>query len=117
MKHFSKNTLKNAKVVFALKEELKSFTVEHEFDEVDLYKIADEIADGYLYERVEDKNRDPGMRRDYRNYDLDRAFDTHQRTIFASEMTSFEEDDPIDQLDFSTSILGAVSRVNGTHYV
>ena len=37
-----------------------------------------------------DIHRDPGMRRDYRNYDLDIAFSNHQNEVFHCEANLFD---------------------------
>ena len=44
MIHFSKNTLKNAKLVFQVKDQLKEVLAEHNFNEVDLLNFADEFT-------------------------------------------------------------------------
>ena len=90
MLHFSKNTLKNAQVVFQVKEELKSTLFNNDFDEIDLYQFADELVDAMTPKPEVDIHRDPGMRRDYRNYDLDKAFSNHQNEIFHCEANLFD---------------------------
>ena len=85
MIHFSKNTLKNAKLVFQVKDQLKEVLAEHNFNEVDLLNFADEFTASFREQPALDKHRDPGLTRDYRNYDVDRAFDCHQNEIFREE--------------------------------
>ena len=43
MNYFSKNTLKHAQTLFRIKDELKVTLDQNDFDEVDLYKFADEL--------------------------------------------------------------------------
>ena len=93
MIHFSKNTLKNAKLVFQVKDQLKEVLVEHNFNEVDLLNFADEFTASLRPEPVVDLHFDPGMRRDYRNYDVDSAFASHQNEIFSNE--TFHDDENI----------------------
>ena len=91
MIHFSKNTLKNAQVVFQVKDELKNILSDHDFDEVDLLNFAEEFTSSYREKPIKDFHRDPGFTRDYRNYDVDRAFDTHQAEVFNSEQTNLSQ--------------------------
>ena len=90
MMQFSKNTFKNAQVVFQVKEELKATLDNNDFDEIDLYQFANEIVDAMAPKAEVDIHRDPGMRRDYRNYDLDSAFSKHQDEIFHCEADLFD---------------------------
>ena len=92
MIHFSKNTLKNAKLVFQVKDQLKEVLVEHNFNEVDLLNFADEFTASFREQPALDKHRDPGLTRDYRNYDVDRAFDYHQHEIFREEYLGVSEE-------------------------
>ena len=117
MKHFSQDTIKHAEAVFAVKEELKSFIIDGQFDEIDLYKIADEFTNSYLYEGNIDEHRNPAMRRDYRNYDLDLAFKSKQHEILRHESAFLGDDDPVDGLNFSAGLLGLIPNGNGAHYV
>ena len=43
MNYFSKNTLKHAQTLFRIKDELQVTLDQNDFDEVDLYKFADEL--------------------------------------------------------------------------
>ena len=90
MIQFSKNTFKNAQVVFRVKEELKASLDNNGFDEIDLYQFANELVDALAPAPEVDIHRDPGMRRDYRNYDLDKAFSNHQNEIFHCEANLFD---------------------------
>ncbi|MDB2467958.1 hypothetical protein N9W71_03655 [Planktomarina temperata] len=93
MMQFSKNTFKNAQVVFQVKEELKASLADNNFDEIDLYQFANELVDALTPKPEVDIHRDPGIRRDYRNYDLDTAFDCHQNEIFHFERSLFDADE------------------------
>lgn len=90
---FSKNTFKNAQVVFQVKEELKATLDNNDFDEIDLYQFANEIVDAMTPKAEVDIHRDPGIRRDYRNYDLDKAFSIHQDEIFCREFNLCDPDE------------------------
>ena len=92
MIHFSKDTLKNAKLVFQVKDQLKDVLAEYNFDEVDLLNFADEFTASFREQPAPDKHRDPGLTRDYRNYDVDQAFEHHQNEIFREEYLGVAEE-------------------------
>ncbi len=108
MKHFSQNSIKHAEIVFAVKEELKSFISNSKIGEADLYKLADEITSSYLTHRETDKHRVPAERRDYRNFDLDVAFEKHQHAIFSNELPRIKDDDAVEELNFSSGVLNLI---------
>lgn len=90
MIHFSKNTLRNAQLVYRLKDEIKNVLPNSQYDEADLLNVAEELISVLREDDVVDHHRDPGMRRDYRNYDVDRAFEVHQDEIFKTEHKGFD---------------------------
>ena len=90
MIHFSKNTLRNAQLVYRLKDEIKNVLPDSQYDEADLLNVAEELISVLREEDVVDHHRDPGMRRDYRNYDVDNAFAAHQDEIFKTEHKGFD---------------------------
>lgn len=93
MIHFSQNTIKNAQLVYRVKDQLKDILDGYKIDEADLLNFADEFTASLRPEPVVDLHFDPGMRRDYRNYDVDSAFATHQNEIFSNE--TFHDDENI----------------------
>lgn len=90
MKYFSKNTLKHARTLFLIKDELKVTLDQNDFNEVDLYKFADELIQSLQPEKQKDPFMDPGIKHDYRNYALDTAFDNHQDEIFIHEKSVYD---------------------------
>ena len=90
MIHFSKNTLRNAQLVYRLKDEIKNVLPHCQYDEADLLNVAEELISVLREEDVVDHHKDPGMRRDYRNYDVDNAFAAHQDEIFKTEYKGFD---------------------------
>ena len=92
MIHFSKNTIKNAQLVYRVKDQLKDILDGYEIDEADLLNFADEFTTSLRPEPVVDLHFDPGMRRDYRNYDVDSAFASHQNEIFRNETLCNDEE-------------------------
>lgn len=94
MIHFSQNTIKNAQLVYKVKDRLRDILEEYQIDEVDLLNFADEFTASLRPEPVVDLHFDPGMRRDYRNYDVDSAYASHQHEILRNE-TFYEDDDLI----------------------
>ena len=112
---FSKNTFKNAQLVFQVKEELKATLAANDFDEIDLYQFADELVDALTPKPEVDIHRDPGMRRDYRNYDLDIAFNSHQNEVFHFESNLFDPDE--DHLGMTPAmVLNTISNLGGSLY-
>ena len=93
MIHFSKNTIKNAQLVYRVKDQLRDILDGYEIEEVDLLNFADEFTASFRPEPVVDLHFDPGMRRDYRNYDVDSAYAKHQHEILRNE--KFYHDDEI----------------------
>ena len=93
MIHFSQNTIKNAQLVYRVKDQLRDILNGYEIDEADLLNFADEFTASLRPEPVIDLHFDPGMRRDYRNYDVDRAYAKHQQEIFRNE--TFYNDEEI----------------------
>ena len=92
MIHFSQNTIKNAKLVYRVKDQLREILDDYHIGEADLLNFAEEFTSSLRPEPVVDLHFDPGMRRDYRNYDVDNAFAKHQNEIFNNE-TFFLNDD------------------------
>ena len=100
MIHFSKNTIKNAQLVYRVKDQLRDILEGYEIDEADLLNFADEFTAALRPEPVVDLHFDPGMRRDYRNYDVDNAFAKHQDEIFNNEPFFHNEDFyPVPRID------------------
>ena len=85
MIHFSQNTIKNAQLVYRVKNQLRDILDGYEIEESDLLNFADEFTAALRSEPVVDLHFDPGMRRDYRNYDVDNAFSKHQHEILRNE--------------------------------
>ena len=83
---------------------------ENDFDEVDLYKFADELIKSLQPEKQKDHFRDPGIKRDYRNYALDKAFEKHQDEIFLREESiyDFENDYETEDLILKNFIIKKV---------
>ena len=116
MMQFSKNTFKNAQVVFQVKEELKASLADNHFEEIDLYQFANELVDALTPKPEVDFHRDPGIRRDYRNYDLDAAFDCHQNEIFHYERSLFDADE--DDYGMTPSMfLKSIDNLGADYYV
>jgi len=116
MIQFSKNTFKNAQVVFQVKEELKASLADNHFEEIDLYQFANELVDALTPKPEVDIHRDSGIRRDYRNYDLDKAFDCHQNEIFHCERSLFNVDE--DDYGMTPSLfLKSIDNLGATYYV
>ena len=115
MMQFSKNTFKNAQVVFRVKEELKASLDHNEFDEIDLYQFANELVDALTPAPEVDIHRDPGMRRDYRNYDLDKAFSNHQNEVFFCEGNLFDPDE--DHYGMTAAmVMSSIDQIGGAIY-
>ena len=93
MIHFSQNTIKNAQLVYRVKDQLRDILDGYEIEESDLLNFAGEFTAALRSEPVVDLHFDPGMRRDYRNYDVDRAYAKHQHEIFRNE--TFYNDEEI----------------------
>jgi len=91
MIQFSNKSLKHAKLVYQIKEQLSVVVPANLFDDIDLLNFAEEITQSLKETPAKDTFRDPGMRRDYRNYDIDDAFAYHQNEIFANERYEFDE--------------------------
>ena len=92
MIHFSQNTIQNAKLVYRVKDQLREILDDYNIEEVDLLNFADEFTSSLRPEPVVDLHFDPGMRRDYRNYDLDSAFAKYQDEIFHNEPFCQDDD-------------------------
>ena len=91
MLQFSNKSLKHAKLVYQIKEQLSDVVPANLFDDIDLLNFAEEITQSLKGTPAKDTFRDPGMRRDYRNYDVDDALAYHQNEIFANESYEFDE--------------------------
>ena len=116
MMQFSKNTFKNAQVVFQVKEELKATLVDNNFDEIDLYQFANELVDAMTPRPEVDIHRDPGIRRDYRNYDLDSTFNNHQNEVFYNEQNLFDPNED-DYGMTPAMVMNSISNIGGSLYV
>ena len=116
MMQFSKNTFKNAQVVFQVKEELKATLAGDNFDEIDLYQFANELVDAMTPKPEVDIHRDPGIRREYRNYDLDIAFNNHQNEVFYCEGNLFDTDED-DYGMTPAMVMNSISNLGGAFYV
>ena len=92
MIHFSQNTIRNAKLVYRVKDQLREILDDYHIEEADLLNFADEFTSSLRPEPVVDLHFDPGIRRDYRNYDVDSAFAHHQDEIFHNEPFSQTDD-------------------------
>ena len=115
MMQFSKNTFKNAQVVFQVKEELKATLFNNDFDEVDLYQFANELVDAMTPKPEVDIHRDPGIRRDYRNYDVDKAFSNHENEVFYCEQNLFNSDE--DHYGMTPEMfMNSISNIGGSLY-
>ena len=116
MMQFSKNTFKNAQVVFQVKEELKATLAGDNFDEIDLYQFANELVDAMTPKPEVDIHRDPGIRREYRNYDLDIAFNNHQNEVFYCEGNLFDTVE--DGYGMTPAmVMNSISNLGGSFYV
>ena len=91
MLQFSSNTFKHAKLVYQLKQQLRDHVPDDAFDDIDLISFANEITQSFQETPSKDSFRDPGIKRDYRNYDLDHAFEFHQNEIFSNENYAFDD--------------------------
>ena len=91
MLQFSNKSLKHAKLVYQIKEQLSDVLPENVVDDIDLLNFAEEITQSLKETPIKDTFRDPVMRRDYRNYDVDHALAYHQNEIFANERYEFDE--------------------------
>ena len=91
MIQFSNKSLKHAKLIYQIKEQLSGVLPEQVCDDIDLINIAEEITQSLKETPEKDTFRDPGVRRDYRNYDVDDAFAYHQNEIFTNECYEFDE--------------------------
>ena len=110
MNYFSKNTLKHAQTLFRIKDELKVTLDQNGFDEVDLYNFADELIKSLQPEKQKDHFRDPGIKRDYRNYALDKAFEKHQDEIFLREESIYDFEN-----DYETHDVILKNFINSIH--
>ena len=91
MIHFSQNTIKNAKLIYRVKDQLREILDDYHIGEADLLNFAEEFTSSLRPEPVVDLHFDPGMRSDYRNYDVDNAFAKHQDEIFNNETFYHDE--------------------------
>ena len=85
MIHFSQNTIKNARLVYRIKDHLSDILSDYNIDETDLLNFADEFTASLRPIPEIDIHFDPGIRREYRNYDVDIAFSEHQEEIRINE--------------------------------
>ena len=85
MIHFSQNTIKNAQLVYRVKNQLRDILDGYEIEESDLLNFADEFTAALRPMPEIDIHFDPGIRREYRNYDVDIAFSEHQEEIRFNE--------------------------------
>tara|TARA_B100000780_G_C20900937_1_gene358577 strand:- start:144 stop:494 length:351 start_codon:yes stop_codon:yes gene_type:complete len=115
MMQFSKNTFKNAQVVFQVKEELKATLAHNDFDEIDLYQFANELVAAMTPKPEVDIHRDPGMRRDYRNYDVDKAFSNYENEVFYCEQKLFDSNEDDYGLT-AAMVMSSIDQLGGAIY-